>query len=117
MSETKAIYIAGPITGIDRYWEAFEAAEELLQSLGYIPLTPSRLPQGLSYEQYARISLSTIDAADAVVFLPGWASSNGASLERNYCRYIGKPFVMMRYPSDHNVREQLDHDLKEVFGA
>lgn len=87
----KAIYIAGPITGVDRYWEAFEVAEDELLALGFIPLSPSRLPIGLTNTQYAKINLATIDAADAVLFLPGWSWSTGAQLEMQYCTYIGKP--------------------------
>ena len=100
----KVIYIAGPITGVKRYWEPFEKAEDVLIALGYIPISPSRLPTGLTEEQYARINFATIDAADAVYFLPGWAHSKGARLEYEYCRYINK-----------TVFENLKR-LKEVLG-
>lgn len=90
MENKKSVYIAGPITGVERYWEAFEKAEDELIALGFIPISPSRLPEGLTYEQYARISLATIDAVDAVLFLPGWDRSKGARLERDYCSYTGK---------------------------
>lgn len=91
MERQKVIYIAGPITGVDQYWRAFEAAEDELIALGFIPISPSRLPDGLTDEQYARINLTTIDIADAVLFLPGWDESRGARLEHQYCRYINKP--------------------------
>lgn len=89
--ERKVIYIAGPITGVEKYWEPFEEAEDELEASGYIPLSPSRLPQGMSNEQYMRICLAMIDTADAALFLPGWMHSDGAVMERRYCRYIGKP--------------------------
>lgn len=85
------IFIAGPITGIDRYWENFEIADDYITGLGHIALSPARLPQGMTYVEYERISLAMIDVADAVLFLPGWSHSRGASFEYEYCGLIGKP--------------------------
>ena len=89
----KVVYISGPITGVDKYWEAFEAAEDRLEARGYIALSPSRLPQGMTDEQYMVIDMAMINAADFVYFLPGWENSRGARLERAYCEYIGKAVI------------------------
>ena len=89
----KVVYISGPITGVEKYWEAFEKAEDELEAAGYTPLTPTRLPKGLTNEQYMRIDLAMIDTADAVLFLPGWTGSHGAVVEHAYCTYIGKPIA------------------------
>ena len=89
----KVIYISGPITGVERYWEAFEAAEDELTAQGFIPLSPSRLPKGMGNGQYMRICLAMIDSADAVLFLPGWVRSEGARLEKDYCVYTDTPFT------------------------
>lgn len=91
MGEKKVIYIAGPITGVPRYYEAFEAMEDELSGMGYIPLSPSRLPENISNAKAMQICLAMINAADAVIFLDGWENSNGARLERDYCFYIDKP--------------------------
>lgn len=91
MERNKVIYIAGPIKGVDHYWEAFEKAEDELIAHGFIPISPTRLPSGLTNAQYTRINLATIDAADAVYFLPGWENSSGAWVEMNYCTYTCKP--------------------------
>lgn len=86
-----SVYIAGPITGVAKYWEAFEAADDELSGLGFAVISPARLPLGLRNEQYAQINMASIDAVDAVLFLPGWQKSKGATLEKAYCEYIGKP--------------------------
>ncbi len=102
--QKRVIYISGPITGVPKYYEAFEAMEDELSALGYIPLSPARLPTGMTPEQYMRICFAMIDSADAVIFLEGWENSVGARLERDYCFYITKPtFVDLSF-------------MKEVLG-
>lgn len=87
----KVIYIAGPVTGVEKYWEPFEAAQDSLEAAGFIALSPTWQPKGMSNEQYMRICLAMIDSADGVLFLRGWGHSRGANLEWAYCEYIGKP--------------------------
>ena len=91
MGRKRVIYISGPITGVPQYYKAFENMEDELSAIGYIPLSPSRLPQGMTNAQYMTICLSMIEVADAVIFLEGWENSNGARLERDYCFYTSKP--------------------------
>lgn len=122
----KGIYIAGPITGVKNYWEAFEQAEDDLTACGCIPLSPAKLPEGMTKAQCMRTCFAMIDSADAVIFLHGSENSEGARLEREYCRYIGKPFVphrrfdfndLRRVENPAGVRiEWLKFMLKEVLG-
>lgn len=124
--QKKVVYISGPITGVEKYWEAFERAEDDLTALGYIPLSPAHLPTGMTNAQYMQICTGMIDAADAVLFLPDWEQSNGSRVESRYCEYIEKPVVyhqaktwepMGRMENPAGVRiEWLRHDLEEVFG-
>lgn len=123
MEQKKVIYIAGPITGKRNYWEDFERAEDMLTGLGYIVLTPSRLPQGLTDAKAMRICFGMIDAADAVLFLPDWTTSRGANLEAAYCSYIKKPTVSLHVHNYDACGEKppdivlawLKHDLEEVL--
>lgn len=122
MSAKKTIYIAGPVTGVPNYWEAFEEAEDLVTGLGYTVLTPSRLPSDMTKAQYMRICFAMIDTADAVVFLGNWEQSQGARLERHYCDYTDKPIAVIveRHYSGEPLpmevkRAVLECDLKEVL--
>ena len=121
--QKKVVYIAGPITGVEKYQEAFEQAEEDLAALGYIPLSPARLPNGMTNDQYMRITLAMLDSADAVLFLLGWENSKGANLEHTCAEYTRKPIVYQRRrvfadtDPDEERRAWLTVDLMEALGG
>lgn len=100
----KLVYIAGPITGVAKYWEPFEEMAEEVRAAGYIPLIPTWQPEGLTNAQYMRMCMAMLDAADAVLLLPGWRDSIGATIEAAYAAYVEKP-----------IFESIE-ELREVIG-
>lgn len=85
------IYIAGPITGTPDYKRNFNRVENGLLVRGHTVLNPAKALTGLTNEKALPVCLTMINAADAVLFLPDWDYSAGATLEHDYCGYIGKP--------------------------
>ena len=87
----KVVYIAGPTKNVKDYWKPFEEAEDIISAMGYVVLTPTRLPWNLDNEKAMSIRLAMIEQADAVYFLPGWSKSTDSVLEMHHCKYFGKP--------------------------
>lgn len=87
----EVVYIAGPMSGIEDYNRpAFMEAERVLRTRGFIVLNPAILPTDLPSEAYMPICMAMITQADIVFMLPGWETSNGAAIERQYALYQGK---------------------------
>ena len=84
------IYIAGPITGVENYKEAFSKAEEHLLSIGHSVMNPAVLPNGFEHYEYMIVCYSMIDVCDCVYFLENWERSKGACLEFEYAKSTGK---------------------------
>lgn len=93
MDQKKVIYISGPITGVPKYYEAFERVDDDLTALGCVVLSPARLPEGMTGDQYRLIKAAMIRAADEVWFLPGHEVSKGSYLELQLCKYLIKPHI------------------------
>ena len=79
------VYLAGPITGNERYKEQFASAQRQLEMKGYKVLNPAMLPSGLGdCNKNMIICLSMIDVSEVVVMLPGWENSFSACREWGY---------------------------------
>lgn len=92
----RKIYLSGPISGVADYKERFLAAELFLEKIyeeDIAIFNPTRNPAGMKDQEYIRISLAMIDAADFVSVMPGWSNSRGAVIEVMYALYIGKPVI------------------------
>ena len=105
------VYIAGKITGNDHYREEFAAAEEKLRALGYIPINPAILPEGLDSRDYMRICLAMLDSADAIALLPTWAHSGGAKIELALAEYTGKQVIHTWMIAEVLNRENADENV------
>lgn len=90
MKSNSAIYIAGPISGIEDYKERFERMEKRLAYPDQTVLNPAKILEGLEDEDCMPICLQLIEMADAVVLLPGWRESLGAYTEAFYALRQGK---------------------------
>ena len=79
------IYLAGPMSGIAAYnFPQFFEITKLLRDLGYDVFNPAENDDGGEIQSrafYMRIDIPALMASEAVVVLPGWQESRGASLE------------------------------------
>ena len=94
------IYISGPITGVEGYYEKFRRAERELQKMGFVVINPAavngELPAETSYEEYMRMSFVMLDMADSIYMLDGWQNSTGANREYGYALAKDKTIMFER---------------------
>jgi len=88
------VYIAGPITGIENYQEAFAQRQTELEAKGYTVINPAILPEGFEHHEYMHICYSMIDVCDAISLLPGWDESKGAQLEFKHAEKKNKLIII-----------------------
>ena len=79
------VFISGPISGTDDYKERFKAAEKMIKAAGDIAINPvkltKQLPEGTPWETYMKMTLTALEASDAIYMLTDWDNSKGACIE------------------------------------
>lgn len=106
MTQTKGVvYLAGPIrSNLDGYQREFSIARELIRGAGYTTVDSTFLPLGLKENDYMRISLAVLEAADTVVALKGWTHSQGAQIEWAYAQRTGKRrLTLAQFCEENNI--------------
>lgn len=112
---TPLVYLGGPMSGVPDYnFPHFREAAENLRSKDIRVISPAELdeergikpdPNGmaLSTDEWAVVmldDLARIVHVDAVVVLPGWENSKGASIEVQWARALSIPvFAYADFPS------------------
>lgn len=87
----RVIYIAGPISSVPDHAKPFNEAAAKLRQLGWQVLNPVELPKGWSEHAYMDVCLAYVRHCDAVLMLPGWEDSDGATCERALAIKCAKP--------------------------
>lgn len=119
----KRLYLAGPMSfraGSDWNYPAFIAAAGDLRARGFTAWNPADLFGGrtdLPRCQYMREGIKALLEQDAVVVLPGWRDSAGASLEVANAKELG--LAVLEYPSLEAVKTEtcLEEAQRLVYGS
>lgn len=98
------IYLAGPMRNYPLWnFPAFEEGAKVLRAMGHDVISPaehdiacgfdpcSETLDGFDLKAAFRWDLEQVMAADAVVCLPGWEKSKGATAEASVAVAIGTP--------------------------
>lgn len=88
----RRVYVAGPMTGLqDLNFPAFHAAALALRARGFEVINPAEInvDPKTSWAACMRQDIAQLVTCDAVVVLPRWEASKGASLEVYIAERLG----------------------------
>lgn len=83
-------------------YPAFNAAAKTLRELGHVVTNPAEnpVPPCGTWLGYMRMSLRQIADVEAVVLMPGYWHSRGASIEKDLAEGLGMPVYLLQYCSE-----------------
>lgn len=105
-TERKSCYIAGPMTGIAEFnFPAFDQAAEFLRAAKWRVISPAEMDRLDGFEEkgmtgnepltdaqrhgFARNDIGALLQVGAIVLLPGWRNSTGATNEAKIAAWLG----------------------------
>lgn len=92
MTRTPRIYVSGSMRGhADGQTPLFNETSKRLSDAGYLVFNPASNPDDLPLHEYLRIDLDAVIDSDAVCVIGNWDNSDGARLEVQLARALGKP--------------------------
>ena len=91
MKKTTTVYLSGPMTGLpDLNYNTFNSAASALGLLGYSVINPASfgteikgMTEPEAWRACLQADIKALVDCDAIVMLPGWPESRGATLERS----------------------------------
>lgn len=85
------IYLSGPMSNIpDLNYPIFNRAAEILRELGLDVINPAELNLPTDNREICMLKdIEALITCYAIVLLPGWSSSRGATLELNIAEQCG----------------------------
>lgn len=94
---TKTVYISCPITGQDmiRVRAYIGIAKNYIKNCGNIPVSPLEVSNDINapYSEHMGKDIMALLECDAVLFLRGWSTSKGCSLEFEAAKIYGKEIM------------------------
>ena len=86
------IYVAGPMTGLMfMNFPAFNAEAARLRTLGHEVINPAEInpDKSMPWTDCMRADIAALVTCEAIVLLPGWRESKGATLEHHIAERLG----------------------------
>jgi len=83
------IYLVGAITDNPNWEKEFAEAERKALDEGYIVLSPTTYPKGLTQKEYMVLSVANVFLADVIRTVNDWKDSKGTHVEIALAKAIG----------------------------